>query len=180
MPQSQGGRFSLYKQEAENHWHTVACLIVPGGGAGPASRLCLPRPPLPISPRAASAPLPAPLAPFRGSGDTGSLSLKQDLQGTKDFIFAYSTPPFHVFVRADGVEMVCFREAPKSQSHGISPDLGGMEDLCGLTSPAGHRWNKSQGPSLCSVAFHRGSTVLEFAARKFCVPSRVPLGPRRG
>lgn len=37
VSQSQAGRFSLYKQEAENHWHTVAFLIVPGGGAGPAS-----------------------------------------------------------------------------------------------------------------------------------------------
>lgn len=36
---SRGGRFWLYKQEAESHGHTVAFLIVPGGGARAASRL---------------------------------------------------------------------------------------------------------------------------------------------
>lgn len=56
VSQSQGGWFSLYKQEAENHWHTVAFLIVPGGGASPASCLYLQRPSctyssLPCTPR---------------------------------------------------------------------------------------------------------------------------------
>lgn len=44
VSQSRGGWFSLYKQEAENRWHTVAFLIVPGGGASPASCLYLQRP----------------------------------------------------------------------------------------------------------------------------------------
>lgn len=37
VSRSQGGRFSLTNRKPKNHWHTVAFLIVPGGGAGPAS-----------------------------------------------------------------------------------------------------------------------------------------------